>query len=157
MATLATKRFARPILAATAIFMFGVSALAPFTTIAPAYARSSPLPNAPAPNLALNVTFGDQLKLIGADVAASSVQPGGAIEIVLYWQALQPIAHDYSTFVHLLDPNEIVVAQRDMYPGQGAWPTSQMKPGDIIASRYVLNLPLHGLRARSIDVGSGRV
>jgi hypothetical protein len=33
------------------------------------------------------------------------------------------------------------VAQRDMYPGQGLWPTSQMKPGDIIASRYVLNIP----------------
>ena len=28
-----------------------------------------------------------------------------------------------------------------MYPGQGLWPTSQMKPGDIIASRYVLNIP----------------
>jgi hypothetical protein len=41
----------------------------------------------------------------------------------------------------LLDANDIVVAQRDMYPGQGLWPTSQMKPGDAIESRYVLNLP----------------
>ena len=93
------------------------------------------------PQIPLDVTFGDQLKLIGADVTSSSAQPGGQSEIVLYWQALKPIEKDYSTFVHLLDANDIVVAQRDMYPGQGLWPTSQMKPGDIIASRYVLNLP----------------
>ena len=72
---------------------------------------------------------------------SSATQPGGQSEIVLYWQALKPIEKDYSTFVHLLDANDIVVAQRDMYPGQGLWPTSQMKPGDIIASRYVLNIP----------------
>ena len=142
LATLATTRFARSILAATAVFLFGVSALAPFTTIAPAYTRSAPLPLMPAPNLALNVTFGDRLKLIGADEAASTIQPGGQIQITLYWQATQSISQDYSAFAHLLDQNEIVVAQRDMYPGQGAWPTSQLQPGDIIASRYVLNVPL---------------
>ena len=59
----------------------------------------------------------------------------------MYWQALKPIEKDYSTFVHLLDANDIVVAQRDMYPGQGLWPTSPIKPDDIIASRYVLNIP----------------
>jgi hypothetical protein len=74
-------------------------------------------------------------------VQSSSAQPGGQSEIVLYWQALKPIEKDYSTFVHLLDANDIIAAQRDMYPGQGLWPTSQMKPGDVIASRYVLNLP----------------
>jgi len=141
IATVATPRCARSLLAAIAVFMFSVSALAPFTTIAPAYARSNPLSYAPAPNFALDVTFGERLKLMGADVAASSVAPGEQVELTLYWQALQSLERDYSTFVHLLDQNDIVVAQRDMYPGQGAWPTSQMRPGDIIASRYVLNVP----------------
>ena len=145
LATIATKRFARSILAAIAIFMFGVAALAPFTTIAPAYAQSRPL-TADAGRLTgatqLNVVFGDQLKLIGAETKSSTLQPGGSVEVVLYWQAMKPIDRDYSTFVHLLDANDIVVAQRDMYPGQGLWPTSQMKVGDIIANRYVLNIPL---------------
>jgi len=143
IATVATKRLARSILAAMAVFMFGVSALAPFTTIAPAYAQSRSL-TADDGRLTgatqLDVTFGERLKLIGADVAASTVQPGGQAEVTLYWQATQPMDQDFSTFVHLLDQNDIVVAQRDMYPGQGAWPTSQMKVGDIIASRYVLNI-----------------
>ncbi len=141
IATVATQRFARSILATIAVFMLGVSVLAPFTTIAPAYARSAPLATTPTPNFALNVTFGDQLKLLGAEVGASSVQPGGSIEVTLYWQAVAPIDRDYYTFVHLLDQNDIVIAQRLMMPGQGAWPTSQMKVGDIIPSRYVISVP----------------
>jgi 4-amino-4-deoxy-L-arabinose transferase-like glycosyltransferase len=141
LATIATRRFARPFMALVGIFMFVVSALAPFTTIAPAYAQPAPV-TAPAPHILLDVAFGDQIKLIGADVASTSTQPGRQSEITLYWQALKPTVKDYSTFVHLLDANDIVVAQRDMYPGQGLWPTSQMRPGDIIASRYVLNIPV---------------
>ncbi len=140
LATIATRRLARPFIAVVGVFMFVVSALAPFTTIAPAYAQPAPLAAA-APQISLDVTFGDRLKLIGADVLSPSAQPGGQSELTLYWQALKPIEKDYSTFVHLLDANDIVVAQRDMYPGQGLWPTSQMKPGDVIASRYVLNIP----------------
>lgn len=141
IATVATSRLARPSLAAISIFMFSVSSLAPFTTIAPAYARSAPLAARPETAEALDVVFGDGLKLLGAEVRAETSQPGGQAEIILYWQAVQPIDKDYSTFVHLIDQNEIVVAQRDMYPGQGAWPTSQLRVGDIIASRYVLNIP----------------
>jgi 4-amino-4-deoxy-L-arabinose transferase-like glycosyltransferase len=140
LATIATKRFAKPFVALVGVFMFAVSALAPFTTIAPVYARPTPTATA-VPQIPLDVTFGDRIKLIGADVQASSAQPGGQSEITLYWQALKPIDKDYSTFVHLLDANDIIVAQRDMYPGQGLWPTSQMQPGEIIASRYALNLP----------------
>jgi 4-amino-4-deoxy-L-arabinose transferase-like glycosyltransferase len=140
LATIATKRFAKPFITLVGVFMFVVSALAPFTTIAPVYAQSAPLTSA-TPQIPLDVTFGDQLKLIGADVMSSSTQPGGQSAVTLYWQALKPIEKDYSTFVHLLGESDILVAQRDMYPGQGLWPTTQMKPGDIIASRYVLNIP----------------
>jgi 4-amino-4-deoxy-L-arabinose transferase-like glycosyltransferase len=140
LATIATRRFAKPFIALVGVFMFIISALAPLTTIAPAYAQPAPLTLA-RPQIPLDVTFGDQLQLIGADVESISTQPGGQGEIVLYWQALKPIEKDYSTFVHLLDANDIIVAQRDMYPGQGLWPTSQMKPDDIIASRYVLHVP----------------
>jgi 4-amino-4-deoxy-L-arabinose transferase-like glycosyltransferase len=140
LATIATKRLAKPFVAAVGVFMFIVSALAPFTTIAPVYAQSAPLTSV-TPGIPLDVTFGDQIKLIGADVRSSAAQPGGQSEILLYWQALKPIEKDYSTFAHLLDANDIIAAQRDMYPGQGLWPTSQLKPGDIIASRYVLNIP----------------
>jgi 4-amino-4-deoxy-L-arabinose transferase-like glycosyltransferase len=67
--------------------------------------------------------------------------PGDSLTITLYWQSLAEMNQDYSTFVHLLDENELIVAQRDMYPGQGLYPTSLWSVGDTIANRYVLILP----------------
>ncbi len=141
LATLFGSRFARLAITAISVFMFFITLLAPFTTIAPAYARTPPVQSIQSPTVSFDVTFNHQLKLIGADVKSKSTRPGGSIELTLYWQASVPIEKDYSTFVHLLDENEIVVAQRDMFPGQGLWPTSQIKVGDIIPSRYVINLP----------------
>ncbi|HLF27860.1 MAG TPA: glycosyltransferase family 39 protein [Anaerolineae bacterium] len=135
------KSVARWIAAGVVAFMFVISAVAPFTTIAPAYARPVPAPQPEALDVRLDPIFGDRIKLIGANVDARAVKPGESIEIVLYWQAVAPIDRDYYTFVHLLDPNDIVVAQRLMFPGQGLWPTSQIKVGDIIPSRYVLQIP----------------
>ena len=43
LATVAPTRFAKQLLAMVGVFMFGVATLAPFTTIAPAYAQSKPL------------------------------------------------------------------------------------------------------------------
>ncbi|HJW82842.1 MAG TPA: glycosyltransferase family 39 protein [Anaerolineae bacterium] len=120
--------------------MLAIAAIAPFATIAPAYARPEPVSPPGSMRAPLDVTFGGRIRLIGADVELGPVEPGQSIEIVLYWQAVAPIERDYSTFAQLLDENDIVVAQRDMFPGQGLWPTSQMQPGDVIASRYVLNL-----------------
>jgi len=140
LATIATKRFAEPFIALISMFMLVVSALVPFTTIVPVYAQPAPVSTV-TPQIPLDATFGDQIKLIGADLKSNTAGPGGALEVVLYWQALKPIDKDYSTFVHLLDMNDIIVAQRDMYPGQGLWPTSQMKQGNVIESLYVLNIP----------------
>ncbi len=141
LATIFSSRFARLAIAAISVLMFLVTYLAPFTTIAPAYARTLPVQSIQPSTISIDVTFNHQLKLIGADFKSTSIQPGGSIELTLYWQASSLIDKDYSTFVHLLDENEIVVAQRDMFPGQGLWPTSQIKVGDIIPSRYVINLP----------------
>ena len=121
--------------------LFALAAIAPLATIAPAYARPDPVAQPDTVRVPLDVIFGDRIKLIGADVETQSVEPGQSIKIVLYWQAVAPIEKDYSTFVHLLDEFEIPVTQRNMFPGQGLWPMSQMKVGDVIASRYVLDIP----------------
>ncbi len=141
LATLTTRRFDRRVMAVVGIFMFGVSMLSPFTTIARAYARPTPLTSV-SPSTPLGVTFGGRLRLVGASALAQDAQPGSSTEITLYWQAIAPLDRDYSTFVHLIDGNEIVEAQRDMFPGQGLWPMSQIKVGEVIPSRYVINIPV---------------
>jgi len=92
------------------------------------------------------------MNLLGYEVMSneergtSELRPGDSLVVTLYWQSLAEmkagiLAKDYSVFVHLLDENELIVAQRDMYPGQGLYPTSLWSVGDAIANRYVLLLP----------------
>ena len=73
------------------------------------------------------------------------VEPGGQTAVTLYWQALAPADRDYTVFVHLLGEGELVVAQRDTYPGLGLLSTTRLathlEPGDAWADRYVLRVP----------------
>lgn len=123
--------------------MFVIAAIAPFRYIAPAYAKPrllSPTEIGAIPNR-LDISFGGMMKLLGYDLEAETVKPGESLAVTLYWQSLAEMSQDYSTFVHLLDENELIVTQRDMYPGQGLYPTSLWSIGDAIANRYVLLLP----------------
>jgi hypothetical protein len=93
----------------------------------------------------LNVDFGGQIRLLGAVIGdgggESAIRPGDVLALTLYWRALEPVAHDYTVFVHLLGEHDRAIAQRDAPPGLGARPTSQWTPGQVVADPYLLGLP----------------
>jgi 4-amino-4-deoxy-L-arabinose transferase-like glycosyltransferase len=62
--------------------------------------------------------------------------------IVLEWEALQPLEHDYSGFLHLYDGHGQRVAQTDnLLVDQGLRPTSQWKPGEPNPVLYHISIP----------------
>jgi hypothetical protein len=61
--------------------------------------------------------------------------------VTLYWQSLAEINQDYAVFVHLLDENDLILAQRNTFPGLGSFPTTLWQVGDAIADTYTLVLP----------------
>jgi len=128
----------------------------PLAYIAPAYARPSLLSSEEIeaiPNR-LDVNFGGAMKLLGYDLSVANTQypipdtikPGDSLTITLYWQALarmkaEVLAKDYAIFVHLLDENDLILAQRNTFPGLGSFPTTLWQAGDAIADTYTLTLP----------------
>ncbi|MCX7841204.1 MAG: hypothetical protein N2559_17335 [Anaerolineae bacterium] len=60
---------------------------------------------------------------------------------MLYWQSIAKIEKDYTVFVHLIDSQGNIRAQRDMQPRAGAYPTSIWDVGEIVRDEYVLDLP----------------
>lgn len=48
---------------------------------------------------------------------------------------------DYTVFVHLLDGNGRIVAQRDGQPGDGFYPTSIWDPGEVVPDEYAIIVP----------------
>ncbi len=81
--------------------------------------------------------FGGRLALLTTDVEGPRprnargelvVHPGETVTVRLLWAPRQPMAADYSIFLHLVDANRLVLAQRDSYPQSGLAPTSEWWP-----------------------------
>jgi hypothetical protein len=83
----------------------------------------------------VNANFNNEIQFIGYRIIApqSSEQP---YQLTLVWQARQPIAHDYTLFVHLDDMDGKRSAQRDRRPGNGSYPTVVWAVGDIVIETY---------------------
>jgi len=115
--------------------------LAPWRWIAPTYAAPAPLPASTELSNPVAVSFGEQMQLRGYRVSAEELRPGDTLDVELFWQAQQPLEQDYSVFIHLVDDNEIVQAQRDSYPGLGNFPTSEWPSDALIPDRHRLTIP----------------
>lgn len=99
----------------------------------------------------LALTLGDFAVLRGFSVDPSSASPGGTVAITLYWQATSQTPAAYKVFVHLLDGQSRIVAQRDAQPQDGGAPTSGWLPGQVVVDRYDLSLP------RDVPAGELRI
>jgi hypothetical protein len=121
------------------IATFALALVAFFGYFIPAYAAPQKV-EARSITQPLNVTFDGKIELLGAEVDRAVAQPGDPIKATLYWRALQPLDRSYVEFIHLVDEQGIVVAQRDTWPGRGMYPTTLWQPGEVIADPLVLHL-----------------
>jgi hypothetical protein len=56
-------------------------------------------------------------------------QPGGKVTLRLCWEVLGADSRDLLTFVHLVGPQNRIIAVRRTHPGLGNYPTSSWQPG----------------------------
>jgi hypothetical protein len=84
--------------------------------------------------------LGKAITLIGYDLSAETVQPGGTITVTLVWRARAPIDHEYTAFVHLLDADGDLLTQSDHPPIGGAYPTSLWETGDVVRDPHRLTV-----------------
>ncbi len=150
------------VLTAIALFMLAVSFVSPFAFISPRYQDPPPLSDSQLASIShrLNADFGainfpPEMRLLGYDLETETVQPGQSLRLTLYWQALVPMDRDWSVFVHVLDENGIVVAQRDTFPGLGLMPTRKLAAGQTLADTYVIPLSptTYAPSAATLEIG----
>jgi len=127
--------------------MAALTAVVPFTVLAPHYAPPAPLTAEaiaaiPVPLAEGNgVDLGGEMRLLGYGLEVDAAQPGQALRLTLYWQSLIAMDRNWSIFVHVVDEAGVILAQRDRYPGQGALATTLLQPGDTWADAYVIAIP----------------
>ncbi|MBI4786384.1 MAG: glycosyltransferase family 39 protein [Chloroflexi bacterium] len=95
----------------------------------------------PTVQFAQTAIFGDNyLALVGYSVSAA-VRPGENLKLDLAWQARGKMDKPYTVFVHLLDKDGKVVAQKDAQPQNGARPTTGWVANEYLTDHYELPIP----------------
>ncbi len=92
--------------------------------------------------------FGKQIALVGYDLHSNP-----SLDLTLYWKRLAPVSNDYTVFVHILDANDKIIAQKDQEPANGSNPTSFWDDGEIVVDSHSFNLPADARGAYRIQVG----
>lgn len=85
--------------------------------------------------------LGDNIELVGYDLAAREYRAGEAIPLRLYWRARASVAGDYKVFAHLVGEGERIWGQHDSVPAGWRRPTTGWEAGEVIVDEY--SLPIH--------------
>jgi len=104
-------------------------------------ARYGAAPLAQRPGVTMEVMFGEDIRLHGYHLPEGPWQPGDILPLTLSWQVSQTPSERLKVFVHLLSAEDALVAQVDMEPQAGTYPTSLWQPGSSIVDRYGIALP----------------
>ncbi len=129
----------------------------PWGLISPTYAVPQHIDILPASAGPLEATFADSITLLAYQGESNAnISPGDTLPLILYWQGQQSVNTDYSIFIHLIDENNLIVAQRDVFPGLGLYPTTQWANTDQpFADTYTLNIPGTAYAPATLHFGVG--
>ncbi len=83
--------------------------------------------------------FAEGIDLLGA---TQPVVVRDRLHLTLLWQGRQPMARDYTVFLHLVDANGQMVGQWDQMPGAGAAPTTSWQPQQVVVDDYQIPFQL---------------
>jgi len=131
------------------------------STAAPEVVEMSLSPPILAENVPLEANFnlGNGIRIRSVSVDPLEDQQ---MQITVYWEALAPVADDYSVAVHLVaqDPPlselDLLDQADNTHPVEGFYPTSQWQVGEIVRDDYLIAVP-HNSRPAAIRLGMYRL
>jgi hypothetical protein len=134
----ANRLWRRRIAIGVGMLAFLLAVVMPFWVILPAYAKPPLLTTDQVPAAAerADLVFADTLRLVASEQPVTIIHPGEQMPVKLYWQSIAPTNKNYSVYVHLLGRGLRPVGKTNTYPGQGAYPTSLLKPGDVVQDAF---------------------
>jgi hypothetical protein len=109
--------------------------------LAPAYAHPATLAGLPPDATRLAGQFDDVARVLGARVEPTEVRPGDTLNVSVYWEPLRRTDVPYFVFVHVIDQDGVIAAQRDTYPGLGNYLTTFWDAGRPFAETYRIVIP----------------
>ncbi len=124
-----------------AVGMAALALLALGVYLAPAV-RYPPPANLDAASQPVDSQFGDVARALAVGVRPETVRPGEPIYVSVVWEPLKQTAAPYNVFVHVIDEEGVLIAQRDTWPGLGRAPTTVWEPGRAFVDTYRVDMPV---------------
>ncbi len=84
----------------------------------------------------VGVRFGDEITLVSVALDPAAAHAGDVVGLTLEWRADKVPTDRYKVFVHLLDAQGKVAAQRDGEPVGDLRPTTTWRAGESVIDRY---------------------
>lgn len=69
---------------------------------------------------------------------------GATVQLNLWWQALRPVNHDYTVFLHVVDEEGKAWGGADAKPQGGALPTTKWQSGRVVTDTHSVQIDLAG-------------
>jgi len=147
----------RPAILSLSMGYFAVIAVAvPIFVIAPAYALP---PQIEPASTVESFKFADSdfniFDLNAASIEHLTVQPEQYVLIDTQWQTMSQTDRDWSLFVHLVTPDNVIISQRDIYPGGGKLATSDLSEGRAWDNPIAVWIPFTAYAPMTLDVQIG--
>jgi hypothetical protein len=130
--------------AAAAILALSLAAAvyAIFGLLRPAYGPPRrPWPGEVGRARPLEADLGGAARVLAYKLDRERAQPGDSLRITVYWLPQDYTPAPYTVFVHVYVPGVGLIAQTDIYPGGGTYPTDVWVPGRPFVDTYTLRLP----------------
>jgi hypothetical protein len=90
----------------------------------------------PSDYVPADYTLGRSIHLLGYRVDGANAHPGGSVRLVLYWEALRPLAANYQVFTHVYDGT--LWGQHDGAPACAMQPTTLWEPGRTVRYEHLI-------------------
>lgn len=118
--------------------LFALAAAIAFWVIRPAYAAPPLLDASRVPPTArpADIIVGDAMRLLAYELPQGTVHPGEDLPVRLYWESVARTDRNLSVFVHLYGRGMTLAGLIGSYPGLGAYPTSLLRPGQVVKDTY---------------------
>ncbi|MEK7276222.1 MAG: glycosyltransferase family 39 protein, partial [Chloroflexota bacterium] len=120
---------------------FSFSLFALFGYLVPAFAYPRSVASLPGGATPASANFEGAAEIVGYQISSVEAQPGDELDVTVFWKPLAQTASPLQVFVHLVDSQGIIAAQRDTYPGLGNAVTTIWRVGQIFADTYRVFLP----------------
>jgi len=116
------------------------------------------------PEYPITLQWQDGIRLEGIDWEANS----GIIELGLFWRTLQPVAEDYTVFVHILNQEGRLIYGKDEQPCHNTCPFTSWDQGELVldehllepsvltSGKYLVEIGLYDARLQRLPLVSGQ-